>query len=97
MKISDITISDLKSYAKVDSTDEDAIFTNILAASKQYIFSQTGLTPQQADLKEDLSMALMIIASDMYDNRAYTTQTSRITNVNAVVDSIIGQYCVNLL
>lgn len=43
MKISDVTIADLKNYAHVYFNDDDNLFTAILAASKIFISSYTGL------------------------------------------------------
>lgn len=94
MKVSEVKINDLKDYCKVDGTDEDKIFTVILAACKQYIISQTGLTLAQADEKEDLPIALMVLANEMYENRNYTVKDNK---VNLVVDTIINQYRVNFL
>lgn len=94
MKVSEVTILNLKDYCRVEGTEEDAIFTIILAACKQYILSQTGLTELQIDEKEDLTIALMVLADEMYENRNYTVKDNK---VNLVVDSIINQYRVNFL
>lgn len=94
MKISEVNINTLKEYCKVDGFLDDNLFTAILAACKQYIISQTGLTALQCDDKEDLTVALMVLANEMYENRNYTVKDNK---VNMVVDTIINQYRVNFL
>lgn len=94
MKISEVTIKDLKEYAQVPHALDDGIFTNILVAVKSYIKNYTGLTVEQMDLKEDLTIALMVLSNEMYDNRVYSVQDDK---VNKVIKSILDMYSVNLL
>ena len=94
MKISEVRIEDLKEYAVVNHTLDDKLFTNILAASKAYIKSYTGLNEEQLDNKEDLTIALMILCNEMYDNRIYAVENDK---VNKVVESILDMHCINLL
>ncbi|MGG7215253.1 head-tail connector protein [Clostridium nigeriense] len=94
MKISEVTIDDLKEYANVEHDYDDKIFTNILLASKVYIKSYTGLNEKQIDEKEDLTIALMILCNEMYDNRVFSVQDNK---VNTVISNILDMYSVNLL
>lgn len=94
MKISEVTIEDLKEYAVVSHNLDDKLFTNILAASKAYIKSYTGLTLEEMDTKEDLTIVLMILCNEMYDNRAYTVENDK---ANKVVNSILDMHSINLL
>ena len=70
MKISELTIEELKVYCGAED-DEDKVFEIILDTCKAYIRGQTGLTDEEMDDHEDLTMAAMILASDFYDNRSY--------------------------
>lgn len=94
MKISEVTITDLKEYANVDHALDDKLFQMILIATKSYIKSYTGLNTEQLDNKEDLTIALMILANEMYDNRAYTVENDK---ANKVVNSILDMHSINLL
>lgn len=94
MKISEVTITDLKEYANVDHSLDDNLFHNILLAVKSYIKNYTGLTIEEMDNKEDLTIALMILCNEMYDNRAYTVENDK---TNKVVNSILDMHSVNLL
>ena len=54
----------------------------------------TGLTAAQLDESEDFVVALLVLAQDMYDNRALYADSS---NVNQAVQSILDMHSVNLL
>lgn len=94
MKISEVTTTDLKEYAHVYNNDDDKLFSNILAACKSYIKNYTGLSIEQMDTKEDLTIALMVLSNEMYDNRTFTVQDDK---VNKVIKSILDMHSINLL
>jgi hypothetical protein len=96
MKISEVVISDLMEYAHEYSNDSEIIktFNNILLACKSYIKSYTGLEDEQMDTKEDLTIALMVLTNEMYDNRVFTVQDNK---VNVLIKSILDMHSINLL
>lgn len=95
MKISEVTEQHLIDYAReVNDPEVITAFTTILAASKAYIKSYTGLTVEQMDAKEDLTIALMVLANEMYENRVFTVQDNK---VNVVIKSILDMHSINLL
>ena len=94
MKISEVTINELKEYANVEHDLDDKLFNMILSAAKSYIKSYTGLTLEQIDDKEDLTIALMTLTNEMYDNRVFIVQDIKL---NTFIISILDMYSVNLL
>ena len=94
MKVSEVTIDDLKEYANVEHDYDDNIFDNILLAAKSYIKGYTGLNEKQIDSKEDLTIALMVLCNEMYDNRVFSVQD---TKANTIITNILDMYSVNLL
>lgn len=94
MRISEVTVDEIKQYIRVDGTDDDWLMAAILAAAKSHITNQTGLTPACTDDYEDLTVALFVLAADMYDQRSMTVDSR---NPNAVVESILGAHCRTLL
>lgn len=94
MKISEVTIENLKEYASVEHNYDDNIFTSILAAAKSYIKSYTGLNDEQIDNKEDLTIALMVLCNEMYDNRVFSVQDNK---ANTVIANILDMHAINLL
>ena len=95
MKISKLTIEDLKTYCRAED-EENSVFEIILAACKAFIRGQTGLTDDEMDQYEDLTIAALILASDMYDNRTYQQKETKVT-ANLAVKAIIDQYQMNIL
>jgi len=94
MKISEIATKDIKDYLHVYHDEDDALISAILVASKSFVKNYTGLTNEGLDAKDDLSMAVFILSSELYDNRAYTVENN---NVNPVIEAILGMHSVNLL
>lgn len=95
MKLSDLTIAEVKAYCRAED-EEDEIFTVLLSAGKAYVRGQTGLTEEEMEAYEDLTVAVLILVSDLYDNRIYQQKETKIT-ANLAVRSIIDQYCRNLI
>lgn len=94
MIISEVTIEELKSYAHVYHSEDDALFEAILSASKAYIQGYTGLSSESLDLHEDITLALLVLSNELYDNRTFTVDNVK---ANQVVQSILGMYSINLL
>lgn len=94
MKISEITPENLKQYMRVDSDDEDTFIKSILVGAKAYIKGYTGLDDVVIDEKEDLSLVVYVLCSEMYDNRQYTVDK---VTVNPIIKSILDMHSINLL
>ncbi|MEH7391768.1 head-tail connector protein [Bacillus sp. JJ1474] len=96
MKISEVTIQDLKEYAREYNDDPvtNRTFETILTAVKSYIQGYTGLSVEQMDTKEDLVIAMKVLSNEMYDNRTFTVENDK---VNTVIKSILDMHSVNLL
>ena len=75
-------------------TEDDQLISAILIASKSFVKNYTGLTNETLETKDDLSMAVFILASELYDNRVYTVENN---NVNPVIEAILNMHSVNLL
>lgn len=94
MKVSEITVEDVARYARIDDYDEIEV-KNILDAAKAYVRSYTGLTDDEIDTHDDFYIAVLALCQDMYDNRSMYVDYK--SNVNKVVDSILGMHCTNYL
>ena len=96
MKVSDITPAIVISFSRIDddATDKDLISTLFLPAAKEYIRSHTGLSAEEMDSHEDLSIAVCALCAHMYDNRSVEVSSDK---VNKVVADIIGKYDNNLI
>lgn len=98
MKVSEITIKDICRQIRTEEaylTEEDRKYLSIIQkAAMGYVKGYTGLDEAAIDTHEDITIAVLVLVSDMYDNRQMTVDKN---NVNRVVDTILGMYCVNLL
>ncbi len=93
-KVSDITATDVAEYVRLYETTESELnlINTILNTAKNYIMKYTG----QSDLDafEDFVMVVFVLCQDMWDNRSLYVDK---TNLNKVIESILGMHSVNLL
>jgi hypothetical protein len=95
VKVSEITVNNVVEYLRLEDGEyTEAEINNLLSVSKKFIKSYTGLTGEQIDTHEDFYIVVMVLCQDMYDNRSYYVDKS---NLNKVVDTILGMHSVNLL
>ena len=95
-KVSDITNTDLAEYLRIVDADANDLntLTTLLNVAKVYVGEYTGHTIEELDDYRDFVIVVMILVQDMYDNRTLYVEES---NVNKVVESILGLHSVNLL
>ncbi len=100
MKIRQLTAEFVAAYLKIDREDLDEAkrkeLLTFLDAAKRYVLSETGLTAEEADEKDDLTVAVLILCQDMYDNRTRYLSSSG-SKPSDTLDSILGFYRCNLL
>jgi len=89
MKISEVTLTEVKAYLRITDTDDDSLLEIIQAAATSYILSYTALTAEEADTITELSIALMCLCSDMYDVR--TSQASN-DKQNPIVSTVLNMH-----
>ena len=96
-KVSDITAENVANYlriAELTESDEDYI-TTLISVAIDYILKYTGIEDAEAlDAYKDMIIVVYVLVQDMYDNRAMYVDSS---NVNQVVDNILGLHQRNLL
>ena len=94
--VSQITNQDVAEYIRLsDPTQEDLNTLNtLLTVAKVYIGEYTGRTIQDLDNYKDIIIVVLILCQDMWDNRTLYVDKS---NVNKVVESILGLHSINLL
>lgn len=94
-KVSDITASDVWEYLnpseEMDSGSETTI-NNLIGIATTFIKNWTGL--EDLDTCQDFVIVVLVLCQDMWDNRTLYVDKS---NMNKVVESILGLHQVNLL
>lgn len=94
--VSQITAQDVADYLRISEVTQDDTNTlnTLLTVAKAYIVQYTGQTLENLDTLQDIIIVVFILCQDMWDNRALYVDSS---NVNKVVESILGLHSVNLL
>ena len=89
MKVSDITYNDIADYIRLTevSQDEQNLLTKLIDIAKVFVKENTGV--EDLDEFDDFVIVIFILCQDMYDNRTLYVDN---TNLNKVVESIIGMY-----
>lgn len=95
-KVSEITYQDVASYIRLSEvTQDDQNYINtLISVAKDYIKKYTGITDEDLDNYEDLIIVVFVLCEDMYDNRSLYVDN---TNLNKVVETILGLHSNNLL
>lgn len=94
--VSKITADDIANYIRLSEVDdnEKTLLTNLIKIATEFIKSYTGLSTEDVDKHEDFVIVVYILCQDMYDNRVLYVDKS---NLNKVVETILGMHCVNLI
>ncbi len=93
MKISLLTDGIIIKYCNAYEEDID-LLTLFKESAIGYIKGYTGLDDIQLDSYEDITLALLVLIADMYDNRSVQVDKD---NVNPILDSILFMHSTNLL
>ena len=95
-KISEITYQDVADYIRLCEVtqDDQNTLTNLINISIDYISKYTGISIENLDNYNDMVIVVFILCQDMWDNRTMYVDN---TNLNKVVESILGLHCINLL
>jgi hypothetical protein len=93
MKISELTVDTALKYARAEGDDPEAAQI-MFDAAKSYVLHYTGLSAEAADELDDLALAVLIIFTDMYDNRTMTAENAA---ENKTAKTLLGMHCLNLV
>lgn len=102
MKVSEITVSDIANYLRLESGEyTTGEITNFINIATLLISNYTGIPKESDDVTvkvlddyEDFVIVVYVLCQDMYDNRSMYIDKN---NLNKVVDAILGMHCRNLL
>lgn len=95
-KVSEITAQDVAEYLRLPEVTEDDTNTlnNLIGISKAFISNYTGRTAEELDNYQDFVIVSLVLCQDMWDNRTLYVDSS---NLNHVIETILGMHSVNLL
>lgn len=96
MKINELTIGIIKDYCGICDNDSDELIEKVLLPSaKSFVKGYTGLSDDEINQYEDISIACMVLIYEMYTQRDYTLSLHK--QVNPCIKTILGMYSKNLL
>lgn len=96
MTVTDITVQNVADYLRLsDPSEEDTAFLgSALRIAKAFIKDYTGQTEEFVNASETFVIVVYVLCQDMYDTRTLYVDKS---NLNKLVDTILGMYAINLL
>lgn len=96
MKVSDITYQDVADYLRLYEVNNDDINTlnTMINVAKTFASNYTGRNIEELDNYKDFVIVVFVLCQDMWDNRTMYVDS---TNLNNVVQAILGVHSVNLL
>lgn len=98
-KVSDITFTDVAEYMRLTEDlieDENNVnfITSTISIAKAFISNYTGIAEADLDNYGDFPIVVLALCQNMYDNRSLYVDN---TNLNKMVDAILGMHQRNLL
>lgn len=97
MKISEINLDIAKEYLRQDDNSDDRIIQLMLDSAKSYVVNFTGATMEQLDEQEDISLAVLLLLAEFYDNRTIAINDKLNLRFNEMLVSLLGRHSINLL
>lgn len=92
MKVSDITYKEIADYIRLTevSQEDESLLTALIGIAKAFIKENTGV--EDLDEFDDFVIVVFILCQDMFDTRALYVDK---TNLNKVVETILGMHSLN--
>lgn len=98
MKVSELTIPIIANYCRIMDDDvsdsENLSLEAMKIAAISYARSYTGLSDSEMESHEDITIAILTLIADMYDNRSMIVDKN---NVNRTAEVILSMHAKNLL
>lgn len=82
-----VSLDEVKTWLRVDFTDDDALLTTLISAAEQYLKNATGITYDSTNHLAKLFC--MTLISDWYENREMVGRASE--QVRPILQSILAQ------
>ena len=98
MKVSELSLPVIANYCRIMDDDvsdsENLSLEAMKIAAISYARSYTGLSDLEMERHEDITIAILTLIADMYDNRSMIVDKN---NVNRTADVILSMHAKNLL
>lgn len=96
MTVAEITVQNVADYLRLSEVNaaDTAFISSALGIAKQFIKDYTGQPEDFVNTSEPFVIVVYVLCQDMYDTRALYVDK---TNMNKLVETILGMYSINLL
>lgn len=99
MKVSEIQLNDICDHIheipdELEEIEKKQLEHIILPAAVAFCVGQTGLSKSDLDKHEDITIAVLEVVANMWDDRSFIVTNDKI---NPVVDKILSMHSINLL
>ena len=96
MKTSELTSQYISDYLRLDEPDEIQLneIESMLVAAKTYVKGFTGLTLEEIDEFEDITVAVLILVSDYFESRSLYLDY-KFKEENIAVNRILSMHSIN--
>lgn len=97
MTVSEVTLQNVLDFLRIDEASdiEKSEISAMMMAAREFIKGYTGLSEEEIDTHEDITIAYQILIADYFDNR--NAQMDKQSYVNRTVQSILSLHRVNFL
>ena len=97
MKLSELDLALVKEYLRQDGDEDDRLIIAIIEASKSYICNYTGQGIEQLEEHEDVTIAVLVLIAEFYDNRTINVNDRLNLRMNTMLEGLLGRHSVNLI
>lgn len=97
MRVSELTDADVLNFLHLEEAEDDIPPSALLAAAKAYVRAETALSDEEIDEHEDLTIAVLVLCSDMHEQRLMTSEGKYGGAPNRTVETILGFHRMNLV
>lgn len=94
MKISALSLSEVKQWLRIEYDEDDALVAQIMDAAKSQLVGMTGLTEETVCGISEMGYAFLCLCQQMYDVRDLTVGRD---SINPNVMQIVRMHAVNYL
>ena len=94
MKLREVTEEDVVGFGRIEEEDRRLIPADRCPPPRAYVLGYTGLSLEETDPYEDITLACLVLCCEMYDNRNLTVENEK---ANPYVKSVLAMHAVNYL
>lgn len=97
MKLSELDLHLVKDYLRQDGDEDERLIQAIIEASKSYVCNYTGQSIEQLEEYEDVTIAVLVLIAEFYDNRTINVNGRLNLRMNTMLEGLLGRHSINFI